>query len=414
MHPNRLAHLLRAGAAGVAAVIVVISVATPAWSVPTTFTTGDLVIDQTIGTSSSSSAVQLVDYSTSGTASGFAVSLPIATSGSNNPLTDSGSALNDGELTDSADGGSILVTGYDTAPGQTSVTSSTDKWTVGVVTNSGTVDTTTALTPTSSSKENIRSAISATYPPGNIYTAAKAGLGITTDGGTTDTVLDSSSNSVDDLQIYNGQLYESNGTNIYQVGSGLPTTGTPTLTPLLTGTNFPANFGPDQFAFTTLGSSTPGPNTLYVADGSNGATAGDPNAVEKYSLEGGVWTATGSVDIPLVMGIAITLVGGTVDIYATGATQAAGTSAPNNQGLWSLSDNSGYGGTLTGSTTQIATAPTGDDWHGLAWAPPAPPAESPEVPLAIALPVMAAVLLGGAYVLVRRRSLAVVRRGGDA
>jgi hypothetical protein len=396
MHARRLAYPLRFGAAGLAGFLGLLTVAQPAFGAGQ-FTTGDLVIDEALGTSSSSTAISLVDYSTSGVPSGFAVNLPTTASGGNFPLTDSGKALNDGELSNSADGQSIIVTGYDEGTGSSSVTSSSVPRTVGIVTSSGTVDTTTALADTNEGN-NFRSAISSTYPPGNIYTAGKAGLGFTTDGGTSDTFLDST-DSVDDLQIYNGQLYMSDGSNIYQVGTGLPTSGTPTLTPLLTGANLPAHFGPAQFAFTTLGS-TPGPNTLYVADGSNGATSGDPNAVEKYSLESGVWTATGSVTVPQAIGLAIKLVGGTVDIYATGAlTDTSG----NNTVLYGFSDTSGFGGTLTGSATSLATAPSGDDFHGLAWAPPAPAAESPEVPLALALPVVAGVLLGGAYLLVGRR-----------
>ena len=398
MHTKRFAYLLRAGAVGLAGFLGIVTVAQPAFGAGQ-FTTGDLVIDEALGTSSSSTAISLVDYSTSGTPSGYSVNLPTSAGGGNFPLTDSGKALNDGELTNSADGQSIIVTGYDEGTGIASATSSSVPRTVGIVTSSGTVDTTTALSDANEGN-NFRSAISATYPPGNIYTAGKAGLGFTSDGGTTDTFLDNSSNSVDDLQIYNGQLYESNGSNIYQVGAGLPTSGTPTLMPLLTGSNLPSGFGPAQFAFTTLGSSTPGPNTLYVADGSNGATSGDPNAVEKYTLEGGVWTATGSVSVPQAIGLAIELVGGTVDIYATGATTDT---AGNNTILYGVTDNSGFGGTLSGTAAKLATAPTGDDFHGLAWAPPAPPAESPEVALAVALPALALLMLGGAYVLVGRR-----------
>ena len=109
-----------------------------------------------------------------------------------------------------------------------------------------------------------------------------------------------------------------------------------------------------------------------------------------------MWTATGSVTVHQAIGLAIKLVGGTVDIYATGATRYT---ASNNTVLYGIPENSGFGGTLTGTASTLAPAPPGDDFHGLAWAPPPPAAESPEVPLALALPVMAGVFLGGAYLL---------------
>jgi hypothetical protein len=52
----------------------------------------------------------------------------------------------------------------------------------------------------------------------------------------------------------------------------------------------------------------------------------------------------------------------------------------------------------------LATAPTGTDFKGLAFAPVSPSTGTPEAPFAVALPIIGAVLLGGAYVLRRRRS----------
>ena len=391
-------HPLRAGVAGVATLLVVLSVAAPAWSIPTQFTAGDLVVYETQGTSSASQAVSLVDYSTSGTPSGFAVNLPITQSGSTHYLTESGSALNDGELTDSADGRSLIATGYDAAVGVASITSATNTpRTVAIVSPTGTVDTSTSLSDSTTEANNFRSATTA-VTGGSIYTGGGGGTGITSDGGTTATYL--TSDKVHEVQVVNGQLYESTTKNINQVGTGLPTSGTQTDTALLSGANLPANFGPDQFALVTLGSG-PGPDTLYVADGSNGATAGEPNAVEKYSLESGVWTATGSVGVPLAVGLAVQVVNGVANIYVTGATSS---SAANNTVLDSITDSSGFGGTLSGTATTIATAPSGTDFKGLAFAPVAQPGNQlPEVPVVLFIPAAAALLLGGFYVTGRLR-----------
>lgn len=390
-------HPLRAGAAGVATLIVVLSVAAPAWSIPTLFTAGDLVVYETQGTSSASQAVSLVDYSTSGTPSGFVVNLPTTESGSTHYLTESGSALNDGELTDSADGQSLVATGYDAPTGVTKITSATNTpRTVAIVSPTGTVDTSTSLSDANTESQNFRSATTA-VTGGSIYTGGGFGAGITSDGGTAVAYLNT--DKVHEVQVVDGQLYESTTGNINQVGSGLPTSSGQTDTALLSGTNLPTNFGPDQFALVTLGSG-PGPDTLYVADGSNGSSGG-PNAVEKYSLESGVWTATGSITVPQAVGLAAQVINGVAHVYVTGATSDT---ASNNTVLDSITDSSGFGGTLSGTATTIATAPSGTDFKGLALAPVAQPGNQlPEVPVVLFLPAAAALLLGGFYVTGRLR-----------
>jgi hypothetical protein len=361
------------------------------------FTTGDLVIYETQGTSSAAQAVDLVDYSTSGTPSGFSVALPIADSGSTHALTESGAALNDGLLTQSADGQSLIATGYDAVPGVASITSAANTpRTVAIVSPSGTVDTSTSITNSTVEANNFRSATTA-LTGGLIYTGSGGGTGVTTDGTSGNTFL--TADKTHEVQVYNGQLYESTTKNIYSVGSGLPTSGTQTTTALLSGANLPANFGPDQFAFATLGSGATQPDTLYVADGSNGATAGEPNAVEKYSLESGVWTATGSITVPLAVGIAVSVSNGVASLYVTGATSA---SAGNNTVLYGITDSSGFGGTLSGTASTLATAPTGTDFKGLTFAPVTPGSGTPETPYVVLLPVLGITLIGG-YVAFRRR-----------
>ena len=250
-----------------------LSVAVPA-SALSGFTAGDLVVYQVAGNTSAASAVSLVDYSTTGTPSGFSVALPTADSGSTHALVESGSALNDGELTLSADGTSLIATGYDDTVGATSVTSSKVARTIAVVSSTGTVDTSTTLSDSTAENNNFRSAAADTMPASGstLWTGSGGGLGVTTDGGTT-TSNYLTADKVHDVQIVDGQLYESTTKNINAIGTGLPTTGTPTDTPLLAGANLPANFGPDQFAFVNLGGGST-PDTLYVADGSNGATSG--------------------------------------------------------------------------------------------------------------------------------------------
>jgi hypothetical protein len=382
------------------------ALATPAFAASTAFTTGDLVIYEVQGTSSSASPVSLVDYSTGGVPSGYSVPLPSADSGTTHSLVESGSALNDGELTDSADGQSLIATGYDDPVGTASITGTTVARTVDIVGAAGTVDATTALTsPAAIGTNNFRSATTA-VTGGPIYTGSGAGPGVATDGTATDTLLDTT-DKVHDIQVVNGQLYESTTKNILSVGTGLPTAAGQTSTGLLSGANLPANFGPDQFALVTLGGGAT-PDTLYVADGSNGATAGDPSAVEKYSLKGGVWTAEGSIAVPLAMGLAVSVTNGVANLYVTGAVAGTGSgqgiNAPYNSVLYGITDSSGAGGTLSGTATALATAPAGDAFKGVAFAPqPAPGTDLPETPLTLALPVVGALSAAAYVVLARRR-----------
>jgi hypothetical protein len=270
---------------------------------------------------------------------------------------------------------------------------------VAVVSSAGVVDSSTSITNNTVEANNFRSATTSTAG-GLIYTGSGGGTGVTPDGASTNSLF--TTDKVHQVQIYDGQLYESTTKNIYAIGTGTPTSGTQTTTALLSGANLPSNFGPDQFTFATLGTGATQPDTLYVADGSNGATTG-PNAVEKYSLESGVWTATGSVSVPLAAGIAVAVYGGAAHLFVTGATSSG---AANNTVLYGITDSSGFGGTLSGTATSLATAPTGTDFKGLVFAPPGPGAVTPETPYVLLLPGLAAVGLVG-YVVLRRRSRVV-------
>src|ERR1700678_2517877 len=85
--------------------------ASAARSLPSQFTAGDLVVevDQQTTTGNIVDPVDLVDYTTSGTPTGFAVDLPTTQQGNNLPLVDYGGYENGGLITDSGDGGNIVL-----------------------------------------------------------------------------------------------------------------------------------------------------------------------------------------------------------------------------------------------------------------------------------------------------------------
>jgi hypothetical protein len=403
---RRLPRLTRVAAAAAATGCIVLVTSSTAYGgpTPTSFTPGDLVVYETLGQSTAGTAVSLVDYGTNGTPSGYAVNLPTTSSGSTtHALVESGSALNDGELTLSADGNQLIATGYNAPVGTAGITgaASTPR-TVALVSATGVVDTSTSLTDSTAEGNNFRSATTA-GTGGSIYLGSGGGPGIVSDGGTTGSYFNT--DKVHEVQVVNGQLYESTTKGVNAVGTGLPTSGTQTDTALVTeGVNgLSSNFGPDQFALVNLSGGTT-PNTLYVADGSNGATTTE-NYIDKFSLEGSSWVLTGQVTVPQAAGLVASVYNGVAQIYATGSTsfsETGGTgSAPgNNTVLYGLTDSSGYEGTLSATPNILATAPSGDDFHGLAFAPGTTTAlpnsgDLPEAAYAILLPGLGLVLLGG-------------------
>ncbi len=107
------------------------------------FTPGDLVVYR-VGTGtgalgSGSTAVFLDEYSPTGTLV-QSIPLPTALSGSNNPLTASGTATSEGNLSVSQDGSHLLLTGYDAITGVAGIATSNSSTT-------GSITKVTAATP---------------------------------------------------------------------------------------------------------------------------------------------------------------------------------------------------------------------------------------------------------------------------
>ncbi len=374
------------------------------------FVPGDLVVYR-VGTgaaalSSGSTAVFLDEYSTSGGASPTAtLAMPTSASGSNNPLTASGTASSEGELTLSGNGNDLLVTGYATAPGTTSVANTNTSGSglvlrdIGVIDAFGDVDTST--TTTSFSGNNIRSVAS---QDGVTLYAAGANTGIIslTDGGSgAGTLISSTSTNNRQLEVVGGQLYASTGSGslrLVAVGSGLPTTTGNTATevagiPVGTTTNSSNSgsqvAGPYSYVFS---SSTGGatPDTLYIAD--NGwyqSKTSNTGVIEKYDLVNGTYQSDGYTDLVGVTGLI-----GSSSTVANVTTETLYATTPT--GIYELTD-SGLG-TLanTNTPTLIASAGSNEQFRGIAFAPAAPVPE----------PAMLGLLtLGGMGLLHRRRRI---------
>ena len=357
-------HVRRVTCSLVALTLVAVLAPVAAATAATSFTPGDVVVYR-VGTgaslSSASAAVTLDEFGPSGGAAPLeSVPLPTAAGSSGNPLTASGTATSEGLLTLSGDGRYLMLSGYATAPGTSSVAGSSATAvprTVGRVDAAGNVDTTTALTDFANGN-NPRSATSSDGT--NIWVGGAAGgVRYATLGATTSTSLNSSDTNVREVSVVDGQLYTSadptkaGSLTVGTVGTGLPTTGGQTISNL---TFSPAPAEPYGYAFLTLGTGA-GPDTLYLADNSAGA-------ILKYCLVGSTWTEEGAgVPLANVTGLTANDVHGTVIIYATTTSGANGN-------LYAITDTSGLDGALGGSAgAPIATAPTGEGFRGVAFAP---------------------------------------------
>jgi VCBS repeat-containing protein len=316
---------------------------------------------------------------------------------SSHALVDSGTATYNGEISLSADGQYIYVAGYDANAGVASITSSSlVPRTVGIASADGTLDTSTALASNSSDSSppnltatgiNFRTATGTTggTPPFSFYSGGDDGLAISPDGVTTGTSLNA--DTIHQLNIDGGQLYESTTSAIEQVGTGTPTSGSPADTSLIASP--PSKFEPAGFAFVTVGTAT-SPNVLYVADTKN-------SAVEKYIYNGTTWVEKGSVTVSNVTGLAASVSGSTVSLYVT------------NQGdLYGITDSSGATGTLASTATVLAAAPLGESMKGVVLAPVNLNTGNnlPETPFVVFLPLLAVAGLAGYVAVRRRRSIA--------
>ena len=319
-----------------------------------------------------------------------------------NPLTTSGTATSEGEISVSPDGSTIVVSGYDANAGSgTSISASNSTTTpreVGLVSvASGAIDTST--TTTAFNANNIRSSVLLNST--TIYAAGATSPGLTqltVDANATTngigTELQSTVVNIRSVMAYNGNVYASDSSgsavNVFQITgyNGTANSGAAAqLSGLSVSNNATQNtsgykiFAPYTFAFANSGS------TLYVADqGGNGNNASGTGVVEKFTLIGSTYTAAGFVAVGTS-----NVTGVTVDpVQGSGGTfNAIFVTTPSN--VYEISDTSS---SLTGDTLNTEeTVGTNEAYRGIAADIATPEPTS----------VSAFVLAGGAGLLRRRR-----------
>ncbi len=329
----------------------------------TSFTAGDLVVDEVssgAALTSAATAVYLAQYTTGGTAAG-SIELPTVSSGTTNAFTQSGTATSEGLLTLSPNDEYLTLAGYDAAVGTSGVTSSNTTGgsavprTIAIVTGDGTVDTSTTLVGTALNGNNIRSAVTADGT--NVYVSGAAGgVDLTADGtsGSNDFTQISTATNFTQVNIFGGQLYASSGKSslsVATIGSNLPTTGSQTASNLA---GLPTSGTTYSFFLGEVNNST-SPNVLYAAYYPTSSTG--ELAKFYYNSSNSTWTADGTIAEAGIDGLTAQVVGNSVDLYFTTPTN-----------IYSLTDSSLLG-TLTGTPTSIAAAGTDDAFRGIAFSP---------------------------------------------
>jgi hypothetical protein len=314
------------------------------------FTPGNLLVLQADDSSAAlGSAVSLVEVSPTGT---IVQTILVSSTGADR-LTVRGSSTTEGALSISADGQWVTFGGTRAVVGTDSNAVGVDR-AIGRVDANGVVNTTQSITDAFQG-DSLRSV--ATNDGNQFWLSGAAGTA--TNGGlryvanTTDTTTTSlmpSGGNSRQVQVLDGNLFISGGSaagpgrSVFQVGTGLPTSGSPTFT-----NTFPvAGSGPQYQSYyfadlnNALGWNGTVFDTLYSVD-----TNGTAGGVDKWTFNGGAWVNSGVIPFSNMANIIGFTNGSSITLY--GATKET------NGKLVTITDTSGYNGTFSGSWGDLAT-----------------------------------------------------------
>jgi hypothetical protein len=302
------------------------------------FTPGNVAVvrvgDGSATLTSAATAEYVDEYTLTGTRV-QSIALPTANNGNVLAFTNSGTATSD-NITRSADGRYLLLTGYNAVPGTAGIVTSTvanNNRLVARIAADGSVDTNTRISDAFSGS-NIRSAVS-TDGSAFYVSGGNSGIRYLPFGNTGPTTALSTGTVVNFriLGIVGGNVYASSAANsnygLNQVGTGLPTAAgaTVALLPGFSATSGPSAYG---FYFADLDATVPGMDVVYVADDRATADGG----IQKWSLVGGTWTLNGTIGgstTALLRGLTGSRTGAAVQLVASGGG-----------GLYIVTDQAGY------------------------------------------------------------------------
>lgn len=222
------------------------------------------------------------------------VSLPTSVSGANQPCTLAGTLTSEGALTRSTDESFVQLGGYAATVGTATVASTSSSVVNRVVCrvdSAGAVDSSTRFNAAFTGS-SIRGAASvdgtAFWVSGN-STTSEGGAWYIPRGTTGGTHILTNPNNALHVAIYGAQLYGDSATgmfsNVFTIGSGLPTATGQTATPL---PGLPATMAsPAGYVMFDLNPNVAGLDTLYIADSRTVALGG---GVQKWTFNGATWS----------------------------------------------------------------------------------------------------------------------------
>jgi hypothetical protein len=355
-------------------VAIVTTLSLAAGASAASFTPGNIVIYRVGGTGTLSAGAALtnqgnivwLDEFTQGGSPVQSIMMPTNYFGANSPLIADALATAEGAMTRSVDGRFLVLTGYGATLGQItnfalpSINASTVPRVVGLVDQSGHINTTTVQT-NSLANEGFRSAAS---PDGtNLwFSGDSSGVCYSPRAGATSTQLATLFTNLRQINILSNQIY-------YSTAAGGGGIGVITnLMPVTTSGNFQTNLvglgatvgSPFGFLLVKLGGGAGAFDTLYYADDTAvGPAESTPGNIFKYSLVGSTWVSNGLMYAPAVRGLTgYADNSGNVTVFAT----TGGSTGLNIGGgsLYSFVDSSGYNTWAgDGDVADLYDAPSG-------------------------------------------------------
>jgi hypothetical protein len=314
------------------------------------FTAGNIVVyrvgDGSATLSLTMEKVYLDEYTPSGT---LVQSILMPTTGKKVSMFGRGDG---GYLTLSGNGKYLVVPGWDVDAGVTVSSVAGLSRSLGLVDFNGTISNVTAVT---NNPGNTQIASTITDDGSNYWIGGGNRVEYVPGGSSTATAIVTLTSPSYGVAISQGQLYAST-TNVTQalikIGTGLPTTSGQTVTAV---PGIPDRTNPRQFAFADLDPAVPGMDVLYLA--SQSSTGG---GIQKYSLVNGNWMLNGTVGLTAdyYAGLTIKVSANIVTIFAT--RKGSNSVLIKGGELVSLTDNSGYNGTFSGTPTVLASVPVAD------------------------------------------------------
>jgi hypothetical protein len=314
-----------------------------AWSAPVT--PGNIVVyrvgDGAAALGTTATSVFFDEYTVSGV---LVQSIAVANTGTSS-LTAVGNATTEGIMSLSQDGSKLVFGGYRKDVGGTNPSAdapATTNRVLGTLDISGAVNTSVAVTDTTGTLRSVTTVDGSTY-----YVATSAAVRYIGTPSAASTSVSIDARNSRQVMLQGNTLYGSNGSTAVtakvQSYGTLPTATTaPTaVATLATGDAVNGIF------FADLDGGVAGVDTFY-------AMSTVENLIRKYSFNGTTWSATGSMSAGGASNIT-GIVNGTNVTLITSSTAT----------LSSVTDTSGYNGTLTGALTAIATAGTNTGFRGL-------------------------------------------------